>query len=154
MNPKPTATMRRFTTLLPATVLLLMAAAASAAEPADGDSLMREGNSLFRSGLYRAALLRYREASVNGSSSPLLDYNLGVTQYRLGEYAEAEVALERASRDAQLRALATYNLGLTRRAAGDTADAQRWFDAAAAAADDGDLRRLARRAAESVHAEP
>ena len=151
--PTTKTTTRRLAACLPVTVLVLLSAAAPAAHAAD-DSLMREGNSLFRAGLYRAALLRYREASADGSSSALLDYNLGVTHYRLEQYAEAEAALERASGDATLHALATYNLGLTRRAAGDTAGAQSSFDAAAEAADDGDLRRLARRAAESVNAQP
>jgi tetratricopeptide (TPR) repeat protein len=133
---------------------VLLTAAAPAADAPDGASLMLEGNALFRSGLYRAALLRYREASASGLDSALLDYNLGVTHYRLDQYPEAERALERASQDVTLRALAAYNLGLTHRAAGRTAEAQRWFDTAATAADDGDLQRLARRAAESVHEQP
>ena len=59
------------------------AAAESAAE------LLAEGNQLVRSGIYRTALLRYREAAAAGLDSGLLHYNLGVVHYELEDYTAA-----------------------------------------------------------------
>ena len=118
------------------------AAAQTAAE------LMAEGNQLVRSGVYRTALLRYREAAAAGLESPLLHYNLGVVRYELGQYAESADEFARAAADPKLAALASYNRGLALRAAGDAAAAREAFRAAADVADDRDLRRLASVAAE------
>jgi len=105
--------------------------AAQAAAQTSGEALMREANHLFRSKVYGAALARYHEAEKAGLSSPLLDYNIGVTCYRLGQYADAVTYLERAYSDDGLAALAAYNLGLAERAAGHGDEATRWFDVAA-----------------------
>lgn len=112
--------------------LALLATTLPAAAQLDGASALREGNALFRSGLYHTALVRYREAAAAGVDSPLLHYNLGVTYYRLERFAEAQESFERATQDPTLGPLAAYNLGLAYRATGDSANAQRWFDAAAA----------------------
>ena len=112
--------------------------------------LMAEGNSLVRSGVYRTALLRYREAAAAGLDTPLLHYNLGVVHYELGDFAEAAAEFALATAEPGLGALASYNRGLALRAAGDTAAATEAFNAAADAADDRDLRRLAEDAAESA----
>jgi tetratricopeptide (TPR) repeat protein len=111
--------------------------------------LMAEGNSLVRSGVYRTALLRYREAAALGLDTPLLHYNLGVVHYQLGNFAEAAAELELATAEPALAALASYNRGLALRAAGDTAAATAAFNAAADSADDRDLRRLAENAGEA-----
>jgi tetratricopeptide (TPR) repeat protein len=132
--------------------MLIVLAAVPAAAQTDGAALMREGNTLFRSGLYSEALLRYREANAAGLDSGLLQYNLGVTYYKLAQYPEAELWLERASHEATLAPLAAYNLGLTYRAAGDAAAAERWLGVAAASAGDAELRALARRAAATPRA--
>ena len=50
---------------------------------------MAEGNALVRSGVYRTALLRYREAAAAGLDTPLLHYNLGVVHYELGDFDES-----------------------------------------------------------------
>ena len=118
------------------------AAAQTAAE------LMAEGNQLVRSGIYRTALLRYREAATAGLDSALLHYNLGVVRYELGDFAESAGEFARAAADPNLAALASYNRGLALRAAGDSAAASDAFRAAANVADDRDLRRLASAAAE------
>ena len=118
------------------------AAAQTAAE------LMAEGNQLVRSGIYRTALLRYREAAAAGLDSALLHYNLGVVRYELGDFAESAGEFARAAADPNLAALASYNRGLALRAAGDFAAASDAFRAAANVADDRDLRRLASAAAE------
>lgn len=118
------------------------AAAQTAAE------LMAEGNQLVRSGVYRTALLRYREAAAAGLDTPLLHYNMGVVQYELGAFVESAAEFARAEADAELRALASFNRGLALRAAGDRAAASEAFRAAAAGADDRDLRRLAQSAAD------
>ena len=118
------------------------AAAQTAAE------LMAEGNQLVRSGIYRTALLRYREAAAAGLDTPLLHYNMGVVQFELGEFAASAAEFTRAVADPALAALASYNRGLALRAAGETAAAGEAFRAAAASADDRDLRRLAESAAE------
>ena len=119
------------------------AAAQTAAE------LLAEGNSLVRSGVYRTALLRYREAAAAGLDTPLLHYNLGVVRYELGDFPEAADEFARATAEPALAALASYNRGLALRAAGDATGATAAFNAAADAADDRDLRRLAESAAES-----
>ena len=67
------------------------AAAQTAAE------LMAEGNQLVRSGIYRTALLRYREAAAAGLDTPLLHYNLGVVHYELGDFAESADEFARAA---------------------------------------------------------
>ena len=64
---------------------------------AQPQALLEEGNSLMRAGVYRTALLRYREAAAAGLDSPLLHHNLGVAFYRLERYPEAAAAFERAA---------------------------------------------------------
>ncbi len=118
--------------------------AVQAAAQTSGEALMREANHLFRSKVYGAALARYHEAEKAGLSSPLLDYNIGVTCYRLGKYDDAVTHLERAYRDDGLAALAAYNLGLAERAAGHADEAARWFDVAATRASGTPLEKLAR----------
>jgi hypothetical protein len=101
-----------------------------------------------RSGVYRTALLRYREAAAAGLDTPLLHYNIGVAQFELGEFAESAAEFARAAADGTLAALASLNRGLALRAAGEHAAASDAFRMAASNADDRDLRRLAQRAAE------
>jgi tetratricopeptide (TPR) repeat protein len=118
--------------------------AAQAAAQTSGEALMREANHLFRSKAYGAALERYHEAEKAGLSSPLLDYNIGLTCYRLGKYDDAVMYLERAYRDDGLASLAAYNLGLAERASGHPDQAARWFDVAATRATGTPLEKLAR----------
>lgn len=131
-------------------MLLVFAAICGAGEAAaqTAAELMAEGNRLVRSGVYRTALLRYREAAAAGLDTPLLHYNMGVAQYELGAFAESAAEFARAEVDDALRALASFNRGLALRAAGDRAAAREAFRAAAAGADDRDLRRLAQSAAD------
>ena len=136
--------------LLSTATFVLLAAPVLA--QSDAAALFRDGNSLVRSGVYRTALLRYREAAAAGLDTPLLHYNLGVVYYRLSRYSEAATEFQAAAGDPNLAALASYNLGLVRRAAGDDAAAEAAFDMAADRADRRDLRRLAQRAAASVNA--
>jgi Tfp pilus assembly protein PilF len=117
------------------------AAAESAAE------LLAEGNQLVRSGIYRTALLRYREAAAAGLDSGLLHYNLGVVHYELEDYTAAADEFARAAADPALAALASLNRGLALEAAGNAAAASDAFRAAADAADDRRLRRAAENAA-------
>lgn len=116
--------------------------------------LLAEGNRLVRSGVYRTALLRYREAAAAGLDTPLLHYNIGVVQYRLGAFAESAEEFALAAAEPSLAALASYNRGLALRAAGDRAAAREAFGAAAASADDRDLRRLAQSAMDERPAAP
>jgi hypothetical protein len=118
--------------------------ATQASAQTNGEALMREANHLFRSKAYGAALTRYHEAEKAGLSSPLLDYNIGLTCYRLGKYDDAVAYLERAYRDEGLAALAAYNLGLAERAAGHADEAARWFDVAATRGAGTPLEKLAR----------
>ena len=130
-------------------ILLCFAAAVSAQAAAQtGLELMAEGNQLVRSGIYRTALLRYREAAAAGVDSPLLHYNLGVVHYELGDFAASADEFGRAAAAPELASLATYNRGLALRAAGDAAAADAAFAAVADSAEDRDLRRLAASAAE------
>ena len=130
---------------------LPLLAVPAAAQP-DAAALFRDANGLMRAGVYRTALLRYREAVSAGLDTPLLHYNMGVAHYRVGQYPEAAAEFEKARGDAQLAALATYNLGLVQRAAGESAAAVASFNEAAHTADRRDLRRLAQRAADSMSA--
>jgi hypothetical protein len=111
---------------------------------------MAEGNQLVRSGIYRTALLRYREAAAAGLDTGLLHYNLGVVHFELGQYADAADEFARAAADPALAALASYNRGLALRAGGNTAAASEAFRAAADVADDRRLRRVAQGAAEAA----
>ena len=63
----------------------------------DGRRALAEGNQLVRSGIYRTALLRYREAAAAGLDTPLLHYNLGVVHYELGDFAESADEFARAA---------------------------------------------------------
>src|SRR4029078_1469537 len=119
-------------------------AVAQTVAQANGEALMREANHLFRSKVYRAALMRYHEAEKAGLSSPLLDYNIGLTCYRLGQYDDAVTYLERAYRDDGLASLAAYNLGLAERAAGRADEAARWFNVAATRASGTPIEKLSR----------
>jgi hypothetical protein len=105
--------------------------------------LFAEGNDLARSGVYRTALLRYREAAAAGFDTALLHYNVGVVYYKLGEFAAAAAEFAQASAAPDLAALASYNRGLALRAAGERAAAAEAFAAAAETADQRALRRLA-----------
>jgi hypothetical protein len=115
---------------------------------------MAEGNQLVRSGIYRTALLRYREAAAAGLDSGLLHYNLGVVHYELGDFAESADEFARAASDPALAALASYNRGLALKAFGNATAAGDAFRAAADVADDRHLRRLAEGAAASAVASP
>jgi tetratricopeptide (TPR) repeat protein len=111
---------------------------------------MAEGNQLVRSGIYRTALLRYREASAAGLDSPLLHYNLGVVHFELGDYDESADAFARAAADPALAALSSYNRGLALEAGGNAAAASDAFRAAADVADDRRMRRAAEGAAQAA----
>jgi hypothetical protein len=111
----------------------------------DSGALLREGNSLFRSGNYSAAIRTYEAAREDGQSSALLDYNLGVAYYKNGNYAAARGALQRAAIDSDIAPLAHYNLGLTSRAYGDYVDARRWFERVVAGSPNARLVSLADR---------
>ena len=137
--------MRRYNYLIVLMITSLSGAGEAAAQTAA--ELLAEGNSLVRSGVYRTALLRYREAAAAGLDTPLLHYNLGVVHYELGNFADAALEFGLATAEPALAALASYNRGLALRAAGDAAAAKTAFNAAAASADDRDLRRLAEDAA-------
>jgi hypothetical protein len=130
---------------------LFCAAAAAAQTPAER---LEEGNRLVRSGVYRTALLRYREAAAAGLDTPLLHYNIGVAQYRLGAFEEAAAEFARAAAEPALTGLASFNRGLALRAAGDRAAAREAFAAAAASTDDRELRRLAQSALDERPAAP
>ena len=137
--------------------LIVLAIAACLGREAAAQSageLLAEGNQLVRSGVYRTALLRYREAAAAGLDSGLLHYNLGVVHYQLGDFAASADEFGRAAADPALAALASYNRGLALRAGGNTAAAGEAFRAAADAADDRDLRRLAEDAAALPVASP
>ena len=137
--------MRRYN---PLSVLLFGASFAPGQAAAQtAAALSAEGNALVRSGVYRTALLRYREAAAAGLDTPLLHYNLGVVHYKLGDFGDAADEFALATAEPRLAALASYNRGLALRAAGDSAAATVAFNAAADSADDRDLRRLAQGAA-------
>jgi hypothetical protein len=110
---------------------------------------MSEGNQLVRSGIYRTALLRYREAAAAGLDSGLLHYNLGVVHYRLDDFPASAEEFGRAAADPKLAALASYNRGLALKASGNAAAASEAFRASADAADDRHMRRVAEGAAEA-----
>jgi tetratricopeptide (TPR) repeat protein len=137
--------------------LILLAFAACYGREAAAQSaqeLMAEGNQLVRSGIYRTALLRYREAAAAGLDSGLLHYNLGVVHYELGDFADSADEFARAASDPDLAALARYNRGLALKAGGNATAAGEAFRAAADVADDRHLRRLAAGAAEGAVASP
>jgi tetratricopeptide (TPR) repeat protein len=133
--------MRPFNPLLLLVFIPILGAAPAAAQ--DAAALFAEGNSLVRSGVYRTALLRYREAAAAGLDSPLLHYNLGVVYYKLGEFDPAVNEFARAAADPDLASLATYNRGLAQRASGDSTGAEQSFATVADTADERELRRLA-----------
>jgi tetratricopeptide (TPR) repeat protein len=136
---------RRYNSLLLLIFVTCIGSQGAAAQTAA--ELMAEGNSLVRSGVYRTALLRYREAAAAGLDTPLLHYNLGVVHYELGNFADAAEEFALATAEPALTALASYNRGLALRATGDSAAATAAFNAAADSADDRDLRRAAESAA-------
>ena len=86
-----------------------------------------DGNRLFRDDLYWAALLRYRQAQEAGLDTPLLDYNIGVSQYRAQQNIRARESLIKALDSPTLRVGAQYSLGLNAYALGDMDEALRWF---------------------------
>lgn len=133
--------MRRFNPLISLSFIPFLAAGQAAAQSAS--ALFAEGNALVRSGVYRTALLRYREAAAAGLDSPLLHYNLGVVNYKLGEFESAAEEFARAAADPGLASMATYNRGLAQRASGDSTAAEQAFAAVAETADERELRRLA-----------
>jgi len=116
----------------------------------NAEALFREGNTLFRLGIYETALRRYRESANAGLDSPTLYYNTGVAAYKVGQYEDAEAAFRRAQQDASFAALASYNIGLTYRKLGRPLEAQQSFRLAATSSTDRGLTNLAMRAAESV----
>lgn len=137
------------------TVCFLLATLSSPAwaQP-DADASFREGNQLFRSGLYHAALLRYGEAAAAGLDTPLLHYNLGVVHYKLGDYELAIPRFEQALTSTALVPLASFNLGLAHRAAGHLEEARDWFQRTIDAGANRRLRELAERAARAAPESP
>ncbi len=125
---------------------MLALASANAQDHSEGRAAFLAGNELARAGVYRTALLRYRQAEELGFQSPLLDFNRGVAHYRLAQYQRAEDALGKAARAPSLAAHAWYNLGLVHRAQGNTATARRWFVRARAASNEKRFRQLVDRA--------
>jgi tetratricopeptide (TPR) repeat protein len=110
--------------LAAAFLCLLVAAPASAMTASD---YFEDGNRLFRDDLYWAALLRYRQAQEAGLDTPLLDYNIGVSQYRAQQNIRARESLIKALDSPTLRVGAQYSLGLNAYALGDLDEALRWF---------------------------
>ena len=117
---------------------------------AAGDALFKEGNRLFRAGLYYAALGRYRDAQAAGKQSSLLHYNMGVAHYKLGHYQDAKAALSEAAKEPRLVGMAYYNLGLTARAMRDLDDAEHWFQLARDRAANQKIQKLATRALQDL----
>jgi hypothetical protein len=129
-------------------MVLIFASLGGPAAAQTGAELLAEANQLVRAGIYRTALLRYREAEAAGLDTPLLHYNLGVVHYELGDFVASADEFARAGVEPALGALASYNRGLALRAAGNSAAANEAFRSAAEEADDRNLRRLAATAAE------
>ena len=115
-----------------------------------GADLIREGNQLFRDGIYRVALLRYEQAELLGYTSAQLDFNKGVTYYKVRRYDDAEAAFEKAAENSRLAPLAYYNIGLVKRAQRNYQGARRWFQLAHDRSPDRKLRKLAARAQADV----
>lgn len=133
--------------------LLALLTAMASANAQDGESLFREGNELARDGIFRTALLRYRQAESRGFQSPLLAYNRGVAHYRLQQYQRAEAALKKAA-VGPLAPRAWYNLGLVETAQGNTRSARRWFKRAKDASSDRRFKQLVDRALTSLRTKP
>lgn len=120
-NPFLTGTLALGVLLL-TTLLATPAAAMNTAQ-----DYFEDGNRLFRSDLYWAALLRYEQAADAGLDTPLLHYNTGVAHYRAGQHLRAREELLLALSSNQLRDAAHYNLGLNAFALGQHEEALRWF---------------------------
>ncbi|MGB5164829.1 MAG: hypothetical protein WBN09_12900 [Woeseiaceae bacterium] len=116
------------TTALAVGVLLLTTLlAAPAVAMNTAQDYFEDGNRLFRSDLYWAALLRYEQAADAGLDTPLLHYNTGVAHYRAGQHLRAREELLLALTSNQLRDAAHYSLGLNAFALGQHEEALRWF---------------------------
>jgi len=138
--------------------LLLLAAIASfapveSARAMTAEQYFADGNRLFRDDLYWAALLRYRQASDEGLSTPLLHYNMGIAHYRAGQHIRARGALLKALQNPLLRVTAHYNLGLNAYELGDLNEALRWFRLARDQDDSEKLQRFARIAISRIRTE-
>jgi len=132
--------------LLMCLMLACLSLPVTAHAQAGSDALFKEGNRLFRAGLYHAALGRYRDAQAAGEQGALIHYNIGVAHYKLRHYQEAEAALREAAREPRLTGVAYYNLGLTARATGDLDGAEHWFALAQDRAGSPKIEKLARAA--------
>jgi len=108
-------------------ILLTTLFAAPAAAMNTAQDYFEDGNRLFRSDLYWAALLRYQQAADAGLDTPLLHYNTGVAHYRAGQHLRAREELLQALGSDKLRDVAHYNLGLNAFALGQHEEALRWF---------------------------
>lgn len=110
--------MRPSKALLPLILATLLGAEAASAQSAS--ELFEEGNALARSGVYRTALMRYREAIAAGLDTPLLHFNVAVVNYRLGEFETAAREFATAAADPALSSLARFNQELAARAAAES----------------------------------
>ncbi len=138
--------------------LLLLAAIASlmpveSARAMTAEQYFADGNRLFRDDLYWAALLRYRQASDEGLSTPLLHYNMGIAHYRAGQHIRARAAFTRALSHPALRIATHYNLGLNAYKLGELDEALRWFRLARDQSESEKLQRFARIAISRIRAE-
>ncbi len=133
-----------------AIVLVCLCTTTTVYAQSNAEARFREGNTLFRSGIYETALRRYREAASAGLDTPTLYYNTGIAAYKVGQYDLAEAAFRRAQNSSRLAALALYNLGLTYRELRRPLEAEQSFRAAASASTSRDLANLASRAADSL----
>lgn len=110
--------------------MLLVSAGLLASAPAlalTANELFEDGNRLYRSDLYWAALLRYKQAGEQGMASPVLDYNMGVAHYRAKQHVRAREYLLRALDSPSLEVATQYNLGLNAWELGQADEALRWL---------------------------
>lgn len=134
-------------------LLVLVTSISTTAFAIGADELFADGNRLFRDDLYWAALLRYRQASDAGMSTPLLHYNMGVAHYKAKQHIRARESLLKASRAPGLAVLSHYNLGLNAWRAGNPEEALRWFRLARDQEQNPQIRTLAIEAIRRIRSE-
>lgn len=72
---------------------------------------IQEGERLYRSGQYEAALQKFLEAQESHPNDARLQYNLGNTYYELKRYEDAQKMFEASSQNEDLKQRSLYNQG-------------------------------------------
>lgn len=129
-------------------VVLLFSIVAYAKE--SSDTLFSAATKAFKKNDFELALQLFELSYSRGMDTPMLHYNIGVTQYKLGQFQEAYLSLKKAALDPGFASLGHFNMGLAAVKLQESGVAEKQFQLAAENATQEKQRELAEYARNQV----